>query len=160
MTRLLALLLAVAVAAPAAARDTLTIGVTQFPATLHPHIDAMVAKTYVLNAAMRPIATHDQNWELVCMLCTRLPTIENGLAVRETLDNGDTGIAVTWDIHPEATWGDGTPVTAHDVVFYLAGRAARNVGLRRHGRLPPHPRHRRDRRQDLHRPHRPGDLPV
>lgn len=117
MTRLLALLLAAAVAAPAAARDTLTIGVTQFPATLHPHIDSMVAKTYVLNAAMRPIAAHDQNWELVCMLCTRLPTIENGLAVREMLDNGDTGIAVTWDIHPEATWGDGTPVTAHDVVF-------------------------------------------
>ena len=115
--RALAFLLAVVAAAPAAARDTLTIGVTQFPSTLHPHIDSMTAKFYVLNAAMRPVTTWDPDWRLVCMLCTRLPTIDNGLAVRETLEDGGTGIAVTYDIHPEATWGDGTPVTAHDVVF-------------------------------------------
>ena len=117
MLRLLAVLLAVAAAAPAAARDTLTIGITQFPATLHPHINSMLAKSYVLNAAMRPITVYDRDWQLVCMLCTELPTLENGLAVRETLDNGDTGVAVTWTIHPDATWGDGVPVSAHDAVF-------------------------------------------
>ena len=117
MLRLLAVLLAVAAAAPAAARDTLTIGITQFPATLHPHINSMLAKSYVLNAAMRPITVYDRDWELVCMLCTELPTLENGLAVRETLDNGDTGVAVTWTIHADATWGDGVPVSAHDAVF-------------------------------------------
>ena len=117
MLRLLAVLLAVAAAAPAAARDTLTIGITQFPATLHPHINSMLAKSYVLNAALRPITVYDRDWQLVCMLCTELPTLENGLAVRETLDNGDTGVAVTWTIHADATWGDGVPVSAHDAVF-------------------------------------------
>ena len=115
--RAFACLLAVMMAAPAAARDTLTIGVTQFPSTLHPHIDSMTAKFYVIAAAMRPVTTWDPDWRLVCMLCSRLPTIENGLAVREALPDGGTGIAVTYDIHPEATWGDGTPVTAHDAVF-------------------------------------------
>ena len=137
MRRLAALLCAAALAAPAAARDALTIGMTQYPATLHPHIDSMVAKFYVLNAVMRPITVYNHDWELACMLCTRLPTIENGLAVRETLENGDTGVAVTYDIHPGATWGDGTPVTAHDAVFtWEAGRNelsgfASNEGFRR-----------------------------
>ncbi len=121
MPRLFALILAamaaLAVPVSGAARDTLVIGMTQFPATLHPHINQMLAQSYVLNAAMRPFTSYDQDWKLVCHLCTRLPTIENGLAARETLDNGDTGVAVTYDIHPDATWGDGTPVTAHDVVF-------------------------------------------
>jgi peptide/nickel transport system substrate-binding protein len=51
------------------------------------------------------------------MLCTTFPTLENGLAKRETLAGGGEGLAVTYEIHPEATWGDGKPVTADDVVF-------------------------------------------
>jgi peptide/nickel transport system substrate-binding protein len=39
------------------------------------------------------------------------------LAVPETLEDGSEGIAVTYQLHPEATWGDGTPVTTEDVVF-------------------------------------------
>jgi len=31
-----------------AARDTLTIGITQYPSTFNPNIDSMLAKTYVL----------------------------------------------------------------------------------------------------------------
>jgi peptide/nickel transport system substrate-binding protein len=65
----------------------------------------------------RPITAFDQDWELICMLCTELPTIENGLAVPETLADGKQGIAITYTIHPKATWGDGTPVTSADVVF-------------------------------------------
>ena len=139
MPRLLAISLALAMcAAPqAAARDTLTIGVTQYPSTLHPHIDSMTAKLYVLYAATRPVTTWDGDWQLVCVLCSTLPTIENGLAVRETLPDGSEGVAVTYDIHPEATWGDGTPVTAHDVAFtWKVGRDplsgfAGNEGFRR-----------------------------
>ncbi len=93
------------------------IGITQFPSTLHPLIDSMLAKSYVLAMTRRPITAFDQDWELVCMLCTELPTIENGLAVPETLADGKQGIAITYTIHPDATWGDGTPVTSADVVF-------------------------------------------
>jgi peptide/nickel transport system substrate-binding protein len=113
------LLVAVALpaAAPAAAKDRLVIGMTQFPSTLHPHINSMLAKSYVLNATMRPLTVYDQDWQLVCLLCTSLPTIENGMAEREPLENGETGVAVTYTIHPDATWGDGTPVTSADAVF-------------------------------------------
>lgn len=99
------------------AKDDLTIGITQFPATLHPHINSMLAKSYVLNATMRPLTTYDQEWSLICLLCSSLPTIENGEAVIETLPDGTTGVAVTYSIHPNATWGDGTPVTSADAVF-------------------------------------------
>src|SRR5215813_2702617 len=126
---------------PAAARDQLIIGSTQFPSSLHPDIDSMLAKSYVLGFTQRPFTTYDQDWQLVCLLCTELPTIENGKAKIEDLppgfkrDAGTTfcksadpalagkGMAVTYTIQPNATWGDGTPVTTDDVVFtYEVGK--------------------------------------
>src|SRR3546814_10000025 len=68
----------------------------------------------------RPLTVYDQQWELICMLCTELPSIEAGTAVPEYLPPevegaGDgRGIAMTYTIQPEATWGDGTPVTTKD----------------------------------------------
>jgi peptide/nickel transport system substrate-binding protein len=114
----LALALGIAAGATAAAgAGELKIGITQFPSTLNPNIDSMLAKTYVLAMTRRPVTAYDQDWTLVCMLCTELPTIENGLAVPEETPEGGSGIAVTYSIHPGATWGDGTPVTTDDVVF-------------------------------------------
>ena len=114
----LAVLVAAAVAPrPATASGELTIGITQFPSTFHPLIDSMLAKSYILAMTLRPITVYDHDWELACMLCTELPTIGNGGAVPETREDGSQGIAITYEIHPDATWGDGTPVTADDVVF-------------------------------------------
>jgi len=112
-----AILFLLALAAPAAAKDELVIGITQFPATFHPMIDAMLAKSYILSAALRPFTYYDKDWKLRCMLCTELPTIENGKAKLETLADGKKGLAVTYTIQPGATWGDGTPVTTDDVLF-------------------------------------------
>ncbi len=100
-----------------AAKDELVIGLTQYPATLHPNIESMLAKTLVLSATRRPFTAYDPDWRLGCMLCTVLPTIENGLAKVEELPDGKKGIAVTYTIQPAATWGDGTPVTTKDVQF-------------------------------------------
>ena len=117
----LALAAALAVAPPVAAqnapRETLTIGMTQFPSTLHPLIDAMLAKSYVLGMARRPITAFDKDWKLVCMVCVTLPTIENGLAKPVDLEDGKKGIEITVTLHPKATWGDGTPVSTKDVIF-------------------------------------------
>src|SRR3546814_17325880 len=77
----------------------------------------MLAKSYVLGMARRPITVYDASWQLVCMLCTKLPTIENGLAVPEDLLDGRRGIAVTYTLRPDAPWGSGTPVFTADVVF-------------------------------------------
>jgi peptide/nickel transport system substrate-binding protein len=123
--RLPALAIALLLSAPALGdeRDSLTIGITQFPSTLNPNIDAMAAKSYVLGMALRPFTVYDADWQLVCLLCVTLPSIENGLAVPVDLADGKKGIDITYTIRPEANWGDGVPVTTEDVRFtYEVGR--------------------------------------
>ncbi|MCO6415627.1 peptide ABC transporter substrate-binding protein [Siccirubricoccus sp. KC 17139] len=123
-----ALLLAPGLASPAAAqpaRETLTIGITQYPSTFHPNIDAMLAKSYVLGFARRPLTAYDPDWQLICMLCETLPTLENGLAERETTPEGKPGLRLTYRLREDAHWGDGTPVSAEDLRFaWEAGREA------------------------------------
>lgn len=103
--------------------DELAIGVTQFPATLNPNIDAMVAKSYVLAMTRRPLTVHDANWQLVCMLCVELPTLENGLAEPLDLPDGKRGVRLTYRLRDDARWGDGVPVSTEDVLFtYEVGR--------------------------------------
>src|SRR5579884_3078909 len=119
----LLLLGAISSAAAAADHQTLTIGITQFPATLNPNIDAMAAKSYVLGTALRPFTVYDADWKLVCLLCTTLPSMENGLAVPTEQPAGKKGVDVTYTIRPDAQWGDGVPVTTKDVLFtYEVGR--------------------------------------
>jgi peptide/nickel transport system substrate-binding protein len=121
-TALTALVL-LALPAAAQARDQLGIGLTQYPSTLHPSIETMAAKSYLHGFTLRPITTYDADWRLICMLCTHLPTIEGGDAVPETAPNGNRGIRVTYRLRGNARWGDGTPITAEDIVFaWEAGR--------------------------------------
>lgn len=106
-----------------AGRNSLTIGIIQFPATLNPNTDAMAAKSYVLGMALRPFTVYDADWKLVCMLCTGLPSIENGAAVPVDLPDGKKGVDLTYTIRTDAAWADGTPVTTRDVMFtYKVGR--------------------------------------
>ena len=131
-----------------AAKDELVIGITQFPSTLHPNIDSMAAKSYVLAMAQRPFTTYDPEWQLICMLCTELPTIENGLAKVEQEDDGSDGIALTYTIHPDATWGDCTPVSTDDVLFTYQVGSRRGRGPLGHRAHLCHPT-----RRDLGRRH-------
>ena len=102
-------------------RDTLSIGITQFPSTFNPMIDPMLAKSYILAMVRRPFVAFDQKWKLVCFLCETLPTVENGGAEVVTFEDGKLkgkkGIRITWRIRQGAKWGDGTPVTVKDVIF-------------------------------------------
>ena len=100
-----------------AAKDKLVIGITQFPSTFHPNIDSMAAKSYIIAMRARPFTVFDAKWELICMLCTELPTLENGLAKKERTPGGKQGIAVTYSIQPKALWGDGVAVSTKDVLF-------------------------------------------
>ena len=61
-----------------AARETLTIGITQYPGTLNPMIESMLAKTYVLGATLRQITIEGHDWTPVCQLCVKLPSLEDG----------------------------------------------------------------------------------
>ena len=116
-------------AAPSAARakDDLVIGLTQYPSSLHPNIDSMMAKTYVLGMGLRPLTAFDADWRLTCMLCERLPTFENGLARRETTPDGKPGVALTYTLRADLFWGDGQPVVSDDVAFtWEVGRHPRS----------------------------------
>jgi len=103
--------------------DQLSIGVTQYPSTLNPLIDEMVAKSYVLAMSRRPLTTFDADWQLVCMLCVRLPSFENGLAEPLDLPGGKKGVRLTFELQPGARWGDGVDLTTADVLFsYAVGK--------------------------------------
>ncbi|MEM8766160.1 MAG: peptide ABC transporter substrate-binding protein [Pseudomonadota bacterium] len=95
----------------------LTIGMAQYPATWHPNIENLVAKSYVLAMTMRPMTHYNHDWQNACKLCEELPTLENGLAVLEDTPDGKPGMAITMSIPEGVTWGDGTPVTTEDVQF-------------------------------------------
>jgi peptide/nickel transport system substrate-binding protein len=124
----LALALLALPTAQAAAHDQLTIGIVQFPATLNPNIDVMAAKNYVLGFALRPFTAFDADWKIVCLLCTELPSFENGRAVVTDLPAGKKGIDLTYTIRPEAMWADGVPVTTDDVRFtYDVGRNSQSA---------------------------------
>jgi peptide/nickel transport system substrate-binding protein len=104
-------------------RKELTIGITQYPSTMHPNIETMVAKSYVSGMVARSITVFNHDWELECALCVELPTLDNGLAVLEDTPDGSPGIAATYELQPQATWGDGTPLTTTDIVLaYDVGR--------------------------------------
>jgi peptide/nickel transport system substrate-binding protein len=83
----------------------------------------MAAKSYVLGAALRPFTVYDADWKLGCLLCVKVPSIEDGDAVPVDLANGKKGVDITFTIRPDAFWGDGVPVTTRDVLFtYAVGR--------------------------------------
>jgi peptide/nickel transport system substrate-binding protein len=100
-----------------AAKDQLTIGVAQFPSTLHPNIDAEVIKSYVLDFAIRQITAFDPDWKNSCLICAELPTVKNGLAKVEDRPDGKKGMAVTIKLKPGLKWADGEKVTAKDLEF-------------------------------------------
>lgn len=104
-------------ALPATAKDNLVIGVSQFPSSLHPGVDAEAIKAYVLGFAIRPITAFNAEWQNTCLLCTELPTIENGLARIVDRGGGRKGMDVTIRLKPGLKWGDGVAVTTKDLVF-------------------------------------------
>lgn len=104
-------------AAPSIAKDTLVIGISQFPRNFNPNIESMLVKSYILAMARRPFIVYDADWKLKCMLCVELPDLKNGTAKIEQTKDGKKGVAITYTIQPNANWGDGVPVTTKDVLF-------------------------------------------
>ena len=109
---ILLILLCLAFPARAQPHRTLTIGVSSFPSTLHPAMDPELIKAYALGFADRPVTTYDARHQLICLLCTELPTLENGGAKLEA-----GGMAVTFRFKPGLTWADGAPLGAADLAF-------------------------------------------
>jgi peptide/nickel transport system substrate-binding protein len=98
------------------AKSDLVIGVSQFPSNLNPDIDPETIKSYILGFATRSITAFDAEWQNICMLCTQVPTLANGLVKFEDRPGG-RGMAVTVKLRPGLTWGDGHPLTTADLAF-------------------------------------------
>src|SRR5438045_4087871 len=122
--RILFVLLAlIALASPARAKDELVLAMTQTPGTWNPLISSMLAKSLISNMTARPLTAWNADWKLVCLVCTELPTIENGKArLIDLPDDGKGGGKKGMEVDIEMRdlkWGDGVPVTAKDVAFTL-----------------------------------------
>ncbi len=102
--------------------NKLKIGLSQFPSTLHPAIDSMSAKSYVLAATRRGITIYNPDWELVCVLCTQVPSFSNGRIKRVKDADGTARYNVHFTLK-QTKWADGTPLTTKDILFsYEAGK--------------------------------------
>jgi peptide/nickel transport system substrate-binding protein len=109
--------LALTCATTVQAKDLLTIGVAQFPANMNPYIGAQTVQSYVIALALHRITVYDPAGNIVCLLCTETPTLDNGLAKREPNGHGGEGLAVTIKLKPGLMWGDGVKLTARDIAF-------------------------------------------
>lgn len=106
----------------------LNIGIEQEFETLNPVIHQMSASTVIMYAATHPLVSLDADWKWKCYLCVDIPTLENGKA-RFVEESGVKKIAVDWEIKPNAKWGDGEPVTGHDVKLGWEAGGSPNVAV-------------------------------
>ena len=120
---LILLLAGLSLAAPARAKDELVLAMNQAPGTMNPLISSMLAKSLIANMTARPFTAYDPDWKLVCLICTEVPTLQNGKARLVDLPSDDKGggkKGMEIDVEMRRLkWGDGTPVTAADVAFTI-----------------------------------------
>jgi peptide/nickel transport system substrate-binding protein len=112
-----ALATAMSAGAAQAEKDELVIGISQFPQGFHPNLASHVALSLIHGMSRRPFTVYDAEWQLICQLCTTLPSRAAGTIRDWTTPDGKPGLAVDYEIRDGATWGDGTPITTEDVQF-------------------------------------------
>ena len=82
----------------------------QAPTILNPYLSSGTKDAEAASLVIEPLAEYNENGEIVAVLATRVPTLENGgISADRT--------RITWNIREDVVWSDGTPLTANDVVF-------------------------------------------
>ncbi len=96
--------------------NELKIGITQEFENFNPLIQSMSATVYMSNLSIRQfvILSPDAKW--VTQLAKSIPSLENGGAKIVT-ENGQKNLVATWEIIPNAKWGDGKDMTCEDLQF-------------------------------------------
>ncbi len=82
----------------------------QAPTILNPYLSSGTKDAEAASLVIEPLAEFNENGEIVAVLATLIPTVENG-----GISSDRTRI--TWSLREDAVWSDGTPLTANDVVF-------------------------------------------
>ena len=97
----------------------------QAPTSLNPHFATGDKDQYAARIFYEPLADWDAEGNLVPILASEAPSLENGMVARD-------GRSVTWKLKTGVQWHDGKPFTADDVVFtaeYAADPAAATVSI-------------------------------
>lgn len=82
----------------------------QAVSTLNPYLSQGTKDVTAASIVLEPLARYDQDGNMVPVLATEIPTLDNG-GVSQDLTS------ITWKLNPDIKWSDGTPFTANDVVF-------------------------------------------
>ena len=90
--------------------STLKLLYWQAPTILNPHLSTGFKDAEASRITLEPLATFDNNNQLIPFLAAEIPTVENGGIAED-------GKSVTWKLKQDIKWSDGTPFTAADVVF-------------------------------------------
>lgn len=104
-------------AARAQTHETLTVGMSGFPSDMHPFISNLLVRNYLLAISRRSVTRYDAQGQVICQLCTEVPSVANGRAKTVDLPDGTKGMEVTFTLRKGLVWGDGMPLTTRDIVL-------------------------------------------
>ena len=90
--------------------DVLKLLYWQAPTILNPHLSNGSKDLEAARITLEPLASFNNDGELIPFLAAEVPTSENGLIAAD-------GKSVTWKLKEGMKWSDGTPFTAADVIF-------------------------------------------
>ncbi len=82
----------------------------QAPTILNPYLSSGTKDAEAASLVIEPLAEYNENGEIVAVLATRVPTLENGGVSADRT-------RITWNIREDVVWSDGTPFSANDIVF-------------------------------------------
>lgn len=111
------------------AKETLHIGISEFPVDLHPAYHPSPSKFALLGFAYRPFATYDKNNKQICLICDE--DLSQKKTFRKFEIKNQTEYHYKYKITEKAKWGDGTPISTKDILFTwemsrAAGRSVTN----------------------------------
>ena len=82
----------------------------QASSTVNPYLSGGTKDIEAASLVIEPLAHYDEDGNMVPTLVDEIPTVENGGVAADLR-------SITWKLTKGITWSDGTPLTAHDVVF-------------------------------------------
>lgn len=99
--------------------NNVTIWEIDDPTGLHPLLAFDATATEIKPLLFQSLLNFDfETYELIPVLANSRPTVQL---------KGDTAMALTYKIRPDARWDDGTPITAADVAFSFKAAATPSV---------------------------------
>jgi len=90
--------------------QTFRLRLADDPSTIDPQLAAVSGEISVVKQLYRGLFAYDERLNVVPAVASELPTKENG-------GISEDGLTYTFHLRDDATWSDGTPVTAHDFVY-------------------------------------------